>query len=165
MRHNSSEIAAAFASRNRLMVMEVLGAGIHGCVYLMQRPKAIGGTALKVFQYEAFFRREVAVYERLMAASVHGIRGFAVPQLIGTDEQLLALEMTVVGRPFVLDFAGAFLDDQAPEFDREVWEAWEDENREAFGDRWREVNAVLEILEGHGIHMLDVNPGNIAFAD
>jgi len=44
-----------------------------------------------------------------------------------------------VERPFVLDFGGAYLD-FCPEFSNEVWEDWEK-------------------------NMIDVNPGNIGFAD
>lgn len=36
---------------------------------------------------------------------------------------------------------------------------------EKFGERWTEVKAVLTALEYYGIHMLDVNPGNVALAD
>ena len=93
------------------------------------------------------------------------IRGLVVPQLIRSDGELLVLEMTVVERPYLLDFAGAYLDDAALQFDDEVWETWEADNREKFGERWPEVKAVLKALEDYGIHMLDVNPGNVALAD
>jgi len=47
----------------------------------------------------------------------------------------------------------------------EVWETWEADKREKFGPRWPEVQAVLAALKSQGIHMLDVNPGNVAFGD
>jgi len=154
-----------YASRNQRAVCEPLGGGIHGAVYMIQRSKALGGTALKVFQAEEFFARELAVYERLKMAEIRQILGFAVPQLIATDRELLALEMTVVERPYVLDFAGAYLDNDAPWFEDEKWELWENDKREKFGNRWPRVQMVLAALEDYGIHLLDVNPGNIAFAD
>jgi hypothetical protein len=157
--------ACQYASRNRLTLREVLGAGIHGQVQMLQGDATLGGTALKVFFEETFFRRELAVYERLKEAGIRELLGFAVPQLIRVDAELLALEMTVVERPFILDFAGAYLDQSAPQFDDEVWETWEADKREKFGSRWPEVQAVLAALKSYGIEMLDVNPGNVAFGD
>ena len=165
MPRDLTQAAHEYASRNCLEVRETLGAGIHGLVQVVQGGAALGGTALKVFHGEEFFQRELAVYERLKAARVREILGFAVPQLIRADHELLAVEMTVVERPFVLDFAGAYLDNAEPWFDDEVWETWEADKREKFGPRWPEVQAVLAALEGYGIHMLDVNPGNVAFRD
>jgi hypothetical protein len=101
----------------------------------------------------------------LKEAGIRELLGFAVPQLIRVDAELLALEMTVVERPFILDFAGAYLDQSAPQFDDEVWETWEADKREKFGSRWPEVQAVLAALKSYGIEMLDVNPGNVAFGD
>jgi hypothetical protein len=51
----------------------------------------------------------------------------------------------VVERPFVLDFAGAYLDNDAPWFEDEMWEMWEADKREKFGTRWREVQALLAV--------------------
>ena len=40
---------------------------------------------------------------------------------------------------------------------------WELDKSEKFGDRWPEVKAILtELEDNYGIHMLDVNPGNVA---
>ena len=165
MPRDLTQAANQYASRNHLVVREVLGSGIHGLVQVVQGNSALGGTALKVYYSEEFYHRELMVYERLKVARVREILGFAVPQLIRADHELFALEMTVVERPFVLDFAGAFLDNDAPWFDEEVWETWEADKREKFGPRWPEVQAVLAALESYGIHMLDVNPGNVAFGD
>jgi hypothetical protein len=72
--------------------------------------------------------------------------------------------MSIVTRPFVLDFAGAYLD-AAPDFPDEVWTEWEAEKRDQFDNRWATVHAVLAALEELGIHMVDVSPSNIAFLD
>jgi hypothetical protein len=165
MLRDLTPIAHQYASRNRLVVREPLGAGIHGQVHVVQGTTVSGGTALKVYHAQEFYRRELMVYERLKAAQVREILGFAVPQFIRTDDELLALEMTIVERPYVLDFAAAYLDYDAPWFDDEKWEMWEAEKRERFGVRWAEVQGVLAALEGYGIQMLDVNPGNVAFGD
>jgi hypothetical protein len=163
MLRDLTQTAHEYASRNGLIIRESLGSGIHGHVHLVQGNVNRGGTALKVYHAEEFFRREWAVYERLQAAQIRQILGFAVPQLIRTDSELVALEMTVVDRPFVLDFAGAYLDDDAPWFEDEKWEMWEADKLEKFGNRWPEVQSVLAFLRTCGIHMLDVNPGNVAF--
>ena len=69
-----------------------------------------------------------------------------------------------MARPFVLDFAGAYLD-APPNFPDVTWIEWEAEKREQFAARWPKVQAVLEALEELDIHMVDVSPGNIAFLD
>ena len=38
---------------------------------------------------------------------------------------------------------------------------WEADKQDQFGDDWPTVCGVLGALKGHGIHMVDVNPGNI----
>lgn len=72
--------------------------------------------------------------------------------------------MTVVEPPFLLDFAGGYLD-ESPDFPDEVIEQWHEEKVEQFGRaRWERVQLVLAVLRGrYGIHLLDVNPGNITF--
>jgi hypothetical protein len=72
--------------------------------------------------------------------------------------------MTLVARPFVLDFAGAFLD-KAPDFSEEVLADWRAEKQEQFGRSWPEVQAILRTLAGYGVFMIDVNPGNISWGD
>jgi hypothetical protein len=72
--------------------------------------------------------------------------------------------MTVVARPFILDFAGAYLDVK-PSFSIEIWEEWETKRREEYGDRWPMVRKILDELEALDIYMIDVHPSNIAFRD
>ena len=104
------------------------------------------------------------MYERLRDAGVSEILEFNVPQLIRFDDELRIIEMSIVTRPFVLDFAGAWLD-TPPDFPDETWAEWEAEKREQFGTLWPRVQAVLEALEALDIHMVDVSPSNIAFLD
>jgi hypothetical protein len=119
--------ARIYATQHQLRIAERLGFGIHGIVFLAENNIKAGKTAVKVHHAAEPFRREVAVYERLRAAGVSKILGFNVPQLIRMDEMLLVVEMTVVVRPFVLDFAGAYLD-TLPDFPEETWAEWEFEN-------------------------------------
>ncbi len=156
--------AWAYASQHQLHLAERLGFGIHGIVFVAESNTEAGKTALKVHRAAEPFLRECAVYERLQEAGVSEILGFNVPQLIRFDDKLLIVEMTIVTRPFVLDFAGAYLD-TAPDFPDEIWADWESEKREQFDARWPKVQAVLGALEELGIHMVDVSPRNIAFLD
>ncbi len=70
--------------------------------------------------------------------------------------------MSIVTRPFVLDFAGAYLD-APPDFTDEIWAEWESGKREQFDVRWPKVKSILSALEELDIHMVDVSPTNIAF--
>lgn len=72
--------------------------------------------------------------------------------------------MTVVARPFVLDFAGAYLA-RVPEFPAGVMEDWEADKREQFGPRWVIVESILQTLRSYGVHLLDIHHNNIAFLD
>ena len=120
--------------------------------------------AIKVHRSREAYERERDVYLRLKEAGVEEILGFAVPKLIRFDDELLVIEMTIVTRPFVLDFAGAYLN-QPPQFSDEIWSEWEAEKRDQFENRWPEVQAVLSALEAMDIYMVDVSPSNIAFLD
>ena len=80
------------------------------------------------------------------------------------DDDLSVIEMTMVERPFVLDFAGAYLD-EPPDFSEEVLADWRAEKEEQCEGRWPEVQSVLRSLEAFGVFMIDVNPGNISFGD
>lgn len=158
------QYARAYASQSRLQVAERLGSGVHGIVLVTENNAQAGKTAIKVHRAREAFRRERGVYERLQQAGISEILGFNVPQLIRCDEGLLVIEMTVVGKPFLLDFAGAYLD-APPEFPEEIWTEWEAEKVEQFGARWPKVLEVLAKLEHYDIYMLDVSPSNIAFRD
>jgi len=100
----------------------------------------------------------------LEEALVGVVLGFNVPRLIEFNDDLRVLAMTIVDRPFILDFAGAFLD-APPEFPPDVWADWETEKREIFETRRPEVRRVLDAFEEFGIFLLDVSPENIAFSD
>lgn len=154
--------AIAYASRYQLQLAERLGFGIHGIIYVTEDKSGGGKTAIKAHRELEPFRRELSVYARLRQAQVSEIQGFNVPQFIRADEELRVIEMSIVARPFVLDFAGAYLD-APPDFPDETWAEWEAQKRDQFDARWPKVRAVLAALEELGIHMVDVSPSNIAF--
>lgn len=79
--------------------------------------------AIKVHREEAGYLRERDAYLRLRALGTTTIRGCNVPELLAHHDALWILVMTVVVRPFVLDFGGAYLD-QAPDFSDDVMADW-----------------------------------------
>ncbi len=87
-----------------------------------------------------------------------------MPQLIRYDDEMLIIEMTMVKRPYILDFAGAYLD-KPLDFSEEAMADWYADKLEQFEKHWPEVQAILAIFETYGIFMEDVNPKNITFAD
>ncbi len=158
------ENARAYARRHQLQLTERLGFGIHGIIFSAENKSHPGRSVLKAHRDEKPFWRELSIYERLMAENIGGILGFNIPDLLGADEGLRIIEMSLVARPFVLDFAGAYLD-KPPEFSEEVWTEWEAEKREQFGSRWKTVELVVAALRKHNIYMVDISPSNIAFVD
>jgi len=153
-----------YAARKGVGLLELLGAGIHGSVFAAECQAKGGRSAVKGHDGEVGYCRERDAYLRLRESDVTNIRGCNVPALIDFDNDLWCIEMTVVSRPFVLDFAGANLD-EPPDFSDEVLSDWQAVKVEQFGPDWPEVEAILSALERFGIYMLDVNPGNVSFDD
>jgi len=156
------ENAGAYAARHELLVVERLGFGVHGSVHLVEGKLKGDRSAIKAHRATEFFLRERAAYELLSNAGVTEVLGFHVPQLIRADEELQVIEMTIVTRPFVVDFAGAHVGAR-PEFPEEAWAEWQAEKREQFGARWVTVQAVMGAFEDLGVYLMDVSPSNIAF--
>jgi hypothetical protein len=154
--------ADLYAQRHGLVRGEQLGFGVHGIVFVAESQTEPGRAAIKVHEREAPYHRERDVYLRLRRHAVNEIRGCHVPQLLRYDDELWVVEMEVVTRPFVLDFAGAYLD-EPPDYSDEVLAEWRTEKQEQFGDRWPDVELLLSSLERYGIYMADVSSGNIAF--
>ena len=155
--------ARLYADQRQLELGEALGSGKDGIVLVAKRKAQPAKVAIKALRWPEAYERERDVYERLRGAGVVAILGFNVPQFVGSDDGLRILEMTIVERPFVLDFAGAYLD-KRPEFPEQIWADWEAEKREQFETRWPEVRRVLDAFEEIGVYLLDVSPSNIAFS-
>lgn len=121
-------------------------------------------SAVKAVFLPQVYAVESECYRRLADAGVRDLGGLAVPGLIGFDDELQVVEMSIVQPPFLLDFGKVYLDRQPPYWEdptirAETLQLW----RERFGDRWPDVAAVLEMLKTHGIHYVDPRPGNIEF--
>jgi hypothetical protein len=147
-----------------LTLGERLGSGVQGIVFSAKSQAEEGRVAIKVHERETAYLRERDAYLRLRELGITEILGCAVPELLEYDDKLLILEMTVVSRPFVLDFGGAHLD-RPVDFSEEVMAEWQAAKKEQFGARWAEVQAILRVLETYGIFVEDVNPNNISLVD
>ncbi len=155
--------ALTYASRHGLQLAERLGFGVHGIIFVAENKSKSGKTAVKAHYEREPYLRERAIYERLKNEGVTDVLGFNVPQFIHADDELRVIEMSIVTRPFVLDFAGAHLG-APPDFPDEIWAEWEAGKRELFDARWPEVKKVLAALEEWKIYMVDVSPSNVAFS-
>ncbi len=139
---------------------ERLGYGSDGVVWRTTR-----GTALKLFYRAEQFDLEWECYERLRTAEVTQIGCCSVPRLIDADQELLAIEMSLVQPPYLLDFGKVYLDALPTHLydERQLADAlhaW----RERFGHRWPDVADVLELLKKFGIYYFDPRPSNIDLA-
>jgi hypothetical protein len=164
MNEELDNLARRYALTRRITLGERLGFGIHGIVFAAQDNAKPGFLAVKFHRENVPFERECRAYQRLGEEHVARILGFNVPQLLRIDEEWLALEMTIVRQPFLLDFADALLD-RAPDFSDDVLRQWKEDKEEIFGEKWPEVTQVLAALRAYGIHLLDINPANIAFGE
>jgi hypothetical protein len=153
--------ARQFEERYGTALTHQLGFGFDGTVMLTRERHAV-----KFFTRSDAYARELRAYLMIQAAGITEILGHQVPELIRHDDELQVIEMSVVQPPFLLDFAGAYLGDEAPDFPPEVWEEWRADKAEQFGDHWPNAERVIdEFRRRVGLVLLDVNPGNIKFAD
>jgi hypothetical protein len=144
----------------------------HGCVLLVRLGTGFDGEvwqtnlgfAVKFFERYPGYCMERDVYERLTEHQVTSVAGHEVPQFLGFDNELWAIQMSVVQPPFLLDFAKCTID-FPPDFPQGVMEEARDKWRELFDKDWPAVQNMINILEHkYGIYMLDPNPRNIMFA-
>lgn len=154
--------AQSYATRRELEIAERLGSGKDGSVYVAKRKIASARVAIKAHRFEENYLREKLAYARLRELEISSVRGFNVPEILDFDDERNILEMTIVKRPFILDFAAAYLD-KRPEFPAEIWAEREAEKREQFENRWPVVRKILDAFEEFGIYLTDVSPANIAF--
>jgi hypothetical protein len=153
-----------YCERAGLELGPQLGYGVHGTVFSARNQSTSARSAVKVHDRERFYLRERDVYRRLADEGVDSVLGFDVPRMLNSDDGLWVIEMTIASPPFVLDFAGAYLD-EPPDYPEDVLAEWDQEKREQFGERWPTVQAILRRLQGFGVFLADVTPNNIRFAD
>lgn len=117
-------------------------------------------SAVKILKWQELYERERDAYIRLRDHDVHTVCDCNVPALLGFDDELWAVEMSIVSPPYVLDFAGASVD-QRREYPQEVLDEWMADKREQFGDQWPHVRRIVFAFEQMGIYLGDLNPNNI----
>jgi len=122
--------------------------------------------AVKFFSSHEIFQRELAAYQILRDQQIQEMQGFQIPLLKGSDEELLAIEMTIVRPPFLIDFASAYTEEDVFFFDfsDDVIDEREQHWAEIFGDRWPIVVALRdEFIRRTGLMLLDLSLNNVRF--
>lgn len=102
---------------------------------------------------------------RLRARKIDVIAGFEIPLLYAVDDDFLAIEMSIVKPPYLLDFASAKLD-SPPDLIEDEGHSLADLVFERFGERAAEIFYLRQQLEQHaGIYLIDIHPHNIKFSN
>lgn len=141
-------------------IQECLGGGIDGIVFSTDR-----STALKVVERAKLYQAELNAYLRLRECDVSTIADCAVPRLVGWDDELQIIELTIVQQPYILDFAKSALDERQ-DFPDHVWEEWKVQKQEEFGSDWSKAAAAYdELVRRCGIYHGDLSPRNFAFGE
>ena len=157
------EIAQQYASQHALEIRESLGSGIHGIVRVIKSNNEPAERALKLHRDLDPYYREKTVYQCLHANRVDQILGFRIPKPLRFNDEFLAIEMTIVAPPFILDFASARLNDPI-QFSEEIWADWKATKQEEFGSDWPTVENILRHFTNQlEIQILDPSPKNIRF--
>lgn len=151
--------ALRYSTLQGITIEKTLGYGNDGKVWSTSR-----NSAIKALYRQGGYDRERAAYRRLDQLGVANLEGFSIPQLVGSDDSLLVIEMTIVFPPCILDFAKSYVD-HPPDFSQEVLADWQTETELLFGARWDVVLSILGWLRNYGIHYFDAKPANIRFAD
>lgn len=153
----------AFQLRHGVGLLHRLGLGPGQDGVVLQSTRL---TAVKFFDRPERYARELEVYRVLRRSGIRFIAGHNVPELLLEDDQLHAIEISIVQRPFILDFAGALRNDEVPDFEPSTVEEHHEHLRELFGARWSEALCVAEAFRiATGYLLLDIHPGNIALPD
>jgi len=163
LKSDAIKIVSQYAGQKGVAINteQELGGGTDGWVFESYRPSAV-----KILERKVNYNVELNCYQRFAQNRLNSIRGFRVPQLIDFNDQLQVVEMTIVTKPFLIDFAKSHLDHDDPQFSAEQMAYWNEEGVEIFGAaRWKEAKVVVAALKRFGIYYYDVKPGNLMFAD
>jgi hypothetical protein len=125
-------------------------------------------TVVKFHHREPPYARELEVYQFLLERGIESVTGFNIPQLLRSDDELRAIEMSIVRPPFLLDFAGALTDEEHQRLvmdDDEIEDRLFERVNELFDDRAADALAVANAFARlTGYMMMDLHPGNLRFA-
>lgn len=111
--------AEEYARRRDIALLEQIGSGQDGVVFSTTQK-----TVVKAFLYDPQYVREKQVYGRIEECDINSIGEFSIPRLIDTHDELLVIEMEFVTAPFIVDFAGAYLDEPL-DYPQEILRQWE----------------------------------------
>lgn len=153
---------AFYEAKYNIRLTDRLGHGKDGFVF-----KSDQGNAIKFFNDEALYRRELRAYQILRHGAIAVINGFFIPELLHHDDPLRAIEMSIVQPPFLLDFAAAYTIDEFNrfEFTEDVLAETEAKLLEMFDDRWPIVNDLCNAFTREtGLILLDLSLNNVKFA-
>ena len=151
--------ALEYCKNNEIQLVQQLGFGTQGVVFLTSR-----NTAIKVYNLKEGYFRERDVYRRLKDRNIDSIQNLMIPRIVSWDDRLTLFEMSVVHVPCILDFGGAYLDNPPEHMDRD--ETWIASKSEEFGENWEKAQAVIREIEHRAdIWLSDINTGNIKFEE
>jgi hypothetical protein len=153
------ETSSQYELQYDVRFVDALGHGKDGNVL-----KTAEGQGVKFFKDDTIYHRELRAYQILRRLDMDEINGFQIPRLIRSDDTLLAIEMTIVGSPFLLDFASAYTGDEVERFafDEDVLDEREGHWKDIFGDDWPLVQATCEAFTNDtGLILLDLSLNNI----
>jgi hypothetical protein len=130
-----------------------------GSVWVSKRDSAI-----KAIRNRKNYSDELEAYRRLQHAAIRELCGFAIPWLIGFDDARQVIEMSIVQKPYLLDFGKVYFDGA----ELSVYDP-ADLARERAAQRkkysaadWSRVAMALHLLETKlGIYYVDPRPSNI----
>ena len=145
------ERGTRYAKSRNLTIEKEFGYGCDGFVFATNK-----STAVKSFRYPQLFQYELEIYDYLTEHRITSVDEFHIPELVSSDPGLCVIEMTIVSPPFVLDFVSARIETEV-EYDEE----WIAQRMEEFESDWPTVRRVMLGMRQHGIHLVDVHPGNV----
>ncbi len=160
---NVSIEMATFQARYQRTIVDRLGNGVDGSVFATAQ-----STAIKLYTATLRYQREKEVYLHLQAIKLDQVAGHAIPKLIRFDDELRAIEMTIVRPPFILDFAAAKTDEEWQRLtidDESMEENYIARTEEKYGERAADALAVADAFaRATGWVLFDLHPGNLRFA-
>jgi hypothetical protein len=155
------ETSAQYELQYSVRFIEKLGDGKDGRVL-----KTSEGQAVKFFNDESVYHRELRAYHILQQRNIEELNGFQIPRLIRHDDAFRAIEMTIVDAPFILDFASAYTVEEYAhlEFTQDVLDESEARWAEIFAEDWPQVQAICSAFTREtGLILLDLSRNNIKF--
>ncbi len=132
---------------------------MEGSVWVSQKDSAI-----KIIRNRKNYVDELEAYKRLQSAGVRQLCGFAVPWLLGSDDELQAIEMEIVQKPYLLDFGKVYFDgEQLHIYDPRDLQQDRNRSQSLYSTAdWSRVAMALHVLESQfGIYYADARPSNI----